>query len=104
MTVAPRYALVARRDRVNGGSALALEAFAREADMHPDLVRAFVALGLVDGTGRRAAARLARAARLRRDLGLNYAGAVLASELLDRIDELQARLRRYETSSWTPTS
>ena len=38
------------------------------------------------------AARVARAERLRRDLGLNYAGAVLASELLDRISELKARL------------
>ena len=43
-----------------------------------------------------AAARLARAARLRRDLGLNYAGALLACDLLDRIAELEARLRRYE--------
>ena len=38
------------------------------------------------------AARVARAERLRRDLGLNYAGAVLACELLDRISELEARL------------
>jgi chaperone modulatory protein CbpM len=39
----------------------------------------------------RYAARLARAERLRRDLGLNYAGAVLVCELLDQIRELQAR-------------
>jgi hypothetical protein len=37
------------------------------------------------------AARVARAERLRRDLGLNYAGAVIVCELLDRISELEAR-------------
>jgi hypothetical protein len=37
------------------------------------------------------AARVARAERLRRELGLNYAGAVLVCELLDRISELEAR-------------
>jgi hypothetical protein len=71
-------------------------ALAREAGVHPDLVRRFVALGLLEPYPVDAAARIARAARLRRDLGLSYAGAVLACELLARIDELQQRLSRYE--------
>jgi hypothetical protein len=71
-------------------------ALAREAGVHPELVRRFVALGLLEPYPVDAAARIARAARLRRDLGLSYAGAVLACELLARIDELQRRLSRYE--------
>ena len=35
-----------------------------------------------------------RVQRLQRDLGVNLEGAALALELLQRIDELQARLRR----------
>jgi hypothetical protein len=101
------HALDVRRDRRNGASLVGLDALAREAGMHPELVRRLLALGLLEraagtaGAGeavypRAAAARLARAARLRRDLGLSYAGAVLACELLERIDQLEARLRRYE--------
>jgi hypothetical protein len=98
-------ALVVRRERHSDVPLAGLDALAGEAGLHPDLVRRLVALGLLERAGgtavaalytRGAAARLARAARLRRDLGLSYAGAVLACELLERIDELEARLRRYE--------
>jgi hypothetical protein len=79
-----------------------VEALARDAGLHPDLVVRFVRLGLVETRpqppvfGPEAADALARAARLRRDLGLDYGGAVLACELLARIDRLEQRLRRYE--------
>jgi hypothetical protein len=82
-----------------------IEVVAREAGLHPGLVARLVQLGLLepqmgaDSVLRfppDAAARLAKAARLRRDLALNYAGAVLACELLARIEQLEERLRRYE--------
>ncbi|MDX6553013.1 MAG: chaperone modulatory protein CbpM [Gaiellales bacterium] len=91
-----------RRYPATGGALIELEVLAREAGLHPDVVRRLEQLGLVESSGtppryrRDAAARLAMAARLRRDLALNYAGAVLASELLARIDELEERLSRYE--------
>jgi chaperone modulatory protein CbpM len=71
------------------------EVIAREAGLHPDLVRRLISLGAVEPFDDDAAARLARITRLRRDLGLNWAGAILACDLLARIDELEARL------SWT---
>ena len=93
-----RYALAIRRTAPDGAPLVALEVLAGEAGLHPDLVRRLIALGALESGGgttlaplypRDAAARLARIARLRRDLGLNYAGALLACELLARIDALE---------------
>jgi hypothetical protein len=64
-----------------------------DTGLHPDLVRRLIRMGAVDPAALDAAARLAQITRLRRDLGLNYAGAILAGELLARIDDLEARLR-----------
>jgi gluconate kinase len=73
---------------------------ARGSGLHPDLVKRLVQLGAIDRepplSDADAAAWLARCERLRHDLGLNYAGAILACQLLARIDELEARLRLYE--------
>jgi hypothetical protein len=93
------------------GDTLDVDALAAEAGLHPDVVRRFVDLGLlapVPGPGREprfprdAAAILACAQRLRRDLGIGYAGAVLACELLSRIDDLQTQLRRQEPRGERP--
>ena len=76
---------------------------AREAGVQIALARRYLAFGLFEacpGTSDAplfepiCAARLAKAERLRRDLSLNYAGAVLVCELLDRIEELEAVSRR----------
>jgi hypothetical protein len=76
---------------------------ARRAGLRVSVVRRYLALGLFEpSAGTRSAplfapdsaARVAKADRLRSDLGLNSAGAVLACELLDRISELEARAAR----------
>ena len=97
--------IVVRARAANGRS---LDELAREAGVHPELVRRLARIGLVDPVSpgsdlwpAAAGPRLARALRLRRDLGLNYAGALLACDLLERIDELERRLSRYEEVPWT---
>jgi hypothetical protein len=73
---------------------------ARASGLHPALVKRLVSLGAVDQeeplSNDEAAARLTRCVRLRGDLGVNWAGAILACQLLARIDELEARLGLYE--------
>jgi chaperone modulatory protein CbpM len=106
-----RSLALASRRATDGRTLVAIDVLAREAGLHPDLVRRLARLGLVEPIGGTAAAPLfspdaapllARAARLRRDLALTYAGAVLACELLSRIDQLEARLRRYEPPGHRP--
>ena len=79
-----------------------LAVVARQAGVRVTLVRRYVEFGLFEpasGTSQpplfapSVASRLAKAERLRRDLDLNYAGAVLACELLDRIRELEDQTR-----------
>ncbi|MET9182308.1 chaperone modulator CbpM [Kitasatospora aureofaciens] len=90
---------------------LSLQTVARRSGVHPDLIRRFVALGLVeaesDASGElafepTAPAALARVQRLRTGLCLNYASIGLVLDLLDRISLLEAALRRAGTRSGTP--
>jgi chaperone modulatory protein CbpM len=80
-----------------------LEELARRTGHHPDLLRRFVRLGLLDVTrdaagrlwfGADAPSRVARVERLRGGLGLNYAAIGVVLDLLDRIDLLESALRR----------
>ncbi|MEU6994923.1 chaperone modulator CbpM [Streptomyces sp. NPDC046465] len=106
-STAARYALVP-------AARLSLETVARRSGLHPELVRRFVALGLVDAErdasghlvfDRDAPAVLARIQRLRSGLCLNYASIGLVLDLLDRISLLEAALRgrgmRSDTPPWT---
>lgn len=85
---------------MTGQEPVELAVVARQAGVRIALVRRYLEFGLFEAhpePGKaprydpRSAARVAQAERLRRDLGLNYAGAVLVCELLDRIRELEAR-------------
>jgi hypothetical protein len=86
---------------------LSLEAFSRATGLHPELVTRLVRLGLLDVTrGARGdmcfdkseVARAARIQRLHTGLSLNYASLGLVLDLLDRIDVLEAALRRHPTA------
>ncbi|MBT2388777.1 MerR family transcriptional regulator [Streptomyces sp. ISL-1] len=87
---------------------LSLDVVAQRSGLHPDLVRRFVTLGLIDASrgpdGRlwfepTAPATLARIQRLRAGLPLNYASLGLVLDLLDRISQLEAALRRSNAGS-----
>jgi chaperone modulatory protein CbpM len=80
-----------------------LDAFAARSGVHPDLLRRFVALGLIDAerdsTGRLwlrpdQFAAVARIQRLHSELSLNYAAIGLVLDLLDEIDALHAQARQ----------
>lgn len=97
---ADRHTGPADRDHV-AEATVELTVVARQAGVRLVHVRRYLEFGLFEPhpaakaqTPRfdpSAAARVARAERIRLDLGLNYAGAVLVSELLDRISELETR-------------
>ena len=82
---------------------LDLESFARATGLHPDLVRRFVAVGVLDAWrdsagalwfSPRQLAGLGRIQRLRAGFALNYAALGLVVDLLDRIEVLEAAMRQ----------
>jgi chaperone modulatory protein CbpM len=82
---------------------LDLDEFAAAAGVHPDLIRKFAALGLLDAardpSGRLwfapgQVAAVARIRRLRAGFALNYAAIGLVTDLLDQIAALRAAQRR----------
>ncbi len=82
---------------------LRLEIFADRCGIHPDLIRRFVAMGLIDPADSpadepmfavREITRVDRMVRLRSDLGLNYSALGLVIELLDRIEQLEQERNR----------
>jgi chaperone modulatory protein CbpM len=90
---------------------LDLETFAARGGVHPELVRRFVALGLLEpspGPAREPwfapdqLAALGRIRRLHAGLPLNYAALGLVMDLLDRIARLETTLRTRPAPRSTP--
>lgn len=77
----------------------------RSCDVQGELIEAMVEQGILEPAGRRGShwcfpssslKRTRITLHLQRDLGVNLAGAALALDLLDRIEELNARLRALD--------
>ena len=75
-----------------------IESLAERAGMHPDMVRCFVEVGLIEPLDRQSSSwsfddaavlRLRTIERLRRSLGINLAGIAVVMDLLDRVSALQ---------------
>jgi hypothetical protein len=92
--------------RVSGSEArvqvrLSARELAEAAGIRPGLLARLVRLGLVEALGpggdefpASAVARLRRMLRLHRDLGVNFTGAAIVVDLLERIERLEAELAR----------
>jgi chaperone modulatory protein CbpM len=80
----------------------------RACDVRGELIEAMVEQGILEPSGRRGShwcfpssslKRTRITLHLQRDLGVNLAGAALALDLLDHIEELKARLRAVDTEN-----
>ncbi|WP_442814304.1 chaperone modulator CbpM [Streptomyces sp. NBC_01198] len=107
------YPLVRAYRSSHSAYQLPMAAVAGRSGLPPELVRRFVALGLVDAerdTGGRlwfragAPSAIARVQRLRTGLCLNYAAIGVVLDLLDRIERLETALRRSERAAKEPTT
>jgi len=87
---------------------LDLDTFARMTGLHPDVVRRFVALGLIEASHDTSGGMwlspsqlpaVARLQRLRAGFALNYAALGLVVDLLDRIAQLEAEQRRHPSAT-----
>ncbi|SMC25380.1 MerR HTH family regulatory protein [Desulfacinum hydrothermale DSM 13146] len=105
-----RFYMIRITDVPRYGGALSLMDLAGETGVHPELIRRFVHLGLVDPLDEAHREELffepsavhvvRKILRLRRDLGINYAGIGVVLELMHRVEQLEARVRQLERQLW----
>ena len=85
---------------VPSGRMLTLEELARRVELHPEMVLRLVDFGLVHPEASEpefvfqdeVVPRIWRIMRLRRDLGINWAGIGVVLDLLERIEELEREI------------
>lgn len=83
---------------------LSADDIANRCGIHPHAVEYLTSLGLIDPENRTSpfyyrphvVGRIQHILRLRYGLGINYNAAGVVLDLLDRIEELESRLRRFE--------
>jgi DNA-binding transcriptional MerR regulator len=88
---------------------LSIDDLARAVSMSPDRIAKFVGVGLIEPCTKTRSGllfsasslhSLRRILRLRRDLGVNLAGAAVISDMRERIVSLQAELLRLRRRNW----
>jgi DNA-binding transcriptional MerR regulator len=101
-----RFPLMLRRPASGSlyGSLLTLSEVARLADIHPDLIKKLIALGLLDPEqttpeplfDKVSVLRVRRMMRLRNDLEVNWTGVGVIMDLLEKIEELEREIERLK--------
>ena len=85
---------------------MTLAELCRVCDVSAEQVFELVEYGVVEPQGRQpvrwrfrgvSVKRIRRARRLEQDLGVNLAGVALALDLLEELEQLRMRLRRFES-------
>lgn len=91
-------------EQIHGRTLLTVYEVSRVAGLHPELVRRLFVMGLIDPHVAQTeplfedsvVGRIRKIMRLRNDLGVNLSGCGVVLELLERINQLEQRLRHYE--------
>jgi DNA-binding transcriptional MerR regulator len=88
---------------------LSIDDLARAVSMPPERIAKFVGVGLIEPSTKTRGGplfsvssleRLRRILRLRRDLGVNLAGAAVIFDMRERMVSLQAELLRLRRRNW----